>query len=229
VAMLALLLAGCDDAPGRPNPANRPLLPSQVTDFDTLYKNNCAGCHGRDGNLGPAPPLADPLFLAIVPDAELLRVVTEGRSGTQMPAFAQSHGGTLTAAQVKVIVEGLKGKWGVSGRSAESAPPYLLEHTAAGTLAGNSKEGARVFADACAGCHGADGTGGEAAGSIRDPAFLKTVSNQVLRRYVLTGRHDLGMPDYADPEGRPEGFKPLTPRQVTDLVALLVEWKEEAK
>ena len=42
-------------------------------DFALLYATNCAGCHGADGRLGPAPPLNDPLFLAIVPDASLFR------------------------------------------------------------------------------------------------------------------------------------------------------------
>ena len=49
--------------------------PDQVADFDVLYKTHCAGCHGADGKLGPAPPLTDPLFLAIVHDGELLRVI----------------------------------------------------------------------------------------------------------------------------------------------------------
>ena len=38
-----------------------------VMDFATLYATNCAACHGADGKLGPAPPLNDPLFRAIVP------------------------------------------------------------------------------------------------------------------------------------------------------------------
>ena len=85
----ACCVAGCD-LPGKPNPADRPVPPDQVTNFDTLYRQNCAGCHGADGKLGPAPPLNDPLFLAIVPDAELLqRDQRAAVAGTPMPAFAQ--------------------------------------------------------------------------------------------------------------------------------------------
>ena len=83
-AILAVTLAGCD-WPGRPDPKDR-LVPNELkTDFKSLYKENCAACHGKDGNLGPAPPLNDPIFLAIVPDAELLNVITAG-TGYTVPA-----------------------------------------------------------------------------------------------------------------------------------------------
>ena len=51
----------------------------QIEDFGQLYSTHCAGCHGADGKDGPAPPLNDPLFLTIVPDEVLHRVITEGR------------------------------------------------------------------------------------------------------------------------------------------------------
>src|SRR5437660_2043074 len=101
---LSLLLVGCDP-PGQPNPADRPVPEDEVVSFDVLFKTNCAGCHGTDGKLGPAPPLNDPIFLAIVPDEELLMTVTAGRPGTPMPAFARSKGGPLTEAQVKALAE----------------------------------------------------------------------------------------------------------------------------
>src|SRR5262249_16782517 len=106
---LAALASGCD-LPGQPQYADRPLSTDQVADFDTLYKPRCAGCHGADGKLGPAPPHNDPLFLAIVPDAELLRVIREGRRVTPdqkspMPAFAADEGRSLSPAQAKAWAE----------------------------------------------------------------------------------------------------------------------------
>ena len=66
VAVVAsvVLLAGCDWLPGRPQEADRPLRPSEVRDFARLWGENCAGCHGADGELGPAAPLANPTYLA---------------------------------------------------------------------------------------------------------------------------------------------------------------------
>ena len=105
--------------------------------------------------MGPAPPLNDPLFLAMVPDAELLRVITEGRIVTPgqkspMPAFAQDRGGALTGAQVKVLTDGIKERWGPPASPSGSVPAYLGPAAGGG---GNKDEGARVFALACAGCH----------------------------------------------------------------------------
>ena len=41
----------------KPKFADRPVPSDQVTNFDVLYKTHCAGCHGADGKLGPAPPV----------------------------------------------------------------------------------------------------------------------------------------------------------------------------
>jgi mono/diheme cytochrome c family protein len=219
-----LLAAGCTP-PGKPAPPG-PTRPDQVTDFRTLYSVNCAGCHGADGTLGPGPPLNDPLFLRIVPDDELLTVITGGRPGTPMPAFDHAKGGPLTTEQVKIIAGGLKPTWGKPG-GPEGVPGY------APAPGGDAGRGAAVFARACAGCHGDRGQGGGSAdgrpvGAVNDPAFLALCSDQVLRRYVITGRPDLGMPDYAGKAGRPADFKPLDARDVADLAALLASWRKSA-
>jgi cytochrome c oxidase cbb3-type subunit 3 len=212
-------LAGCNDLPGKPDLAKRPVSPHDVVDFDALFQQNCAGCHGRDGKLGPAPPLNDPLFLAIVPDEELERIVRDGRHGTQMPGFSAAAGGTLTDEQTKILATGLKLKWSKSDHSAENLPPYALS-------AGDAQRGAQVFATACANCHGALGEGKSAA-AIHDVAFLSLVSDQALRRLIITGRPDLGMPNYAGREGRDGSFVPLSSAEIDDLVALLASWRTE--
>ncbi len=108
LALLVLTAAGCD-LPGRPKAADRPVAPDQVLGFTALYGQNCAGCHGADGKLGPAPPLNDPLFRAVVPAETVEEVVAAGRPGTLMPAFAREQGGPLTAPQVAVLVNEVKG------------------------------------------------------------------------------------------------------------------------
>jgi cytochrome c oxidase cbb3-type subunit III len=61
-----LLVTGCD-LPGQPKIEDKPIRADEIADFNVLFKNNCSGCHGAEGKLGPAPPLNDPLFLALVP------------------------------------------------------------------------------------------------------------------------------------------------------------------
>ena len=232
LVLLTAAIIGCDP-PGRPNPADRPVPADQVVQFAALYKQNCAGCHGADGKLGPAPPLNDPIFLAIVPDAELLHVITEGRTVTPgqkspMPAFAHDRGGPLTEAQVKVLAEGIKNRWGPPASQSDSLPAYIGKTAAKG---GNKDEGARVFARACAGCHGPEGQGEKDghpldSGAINNQAFLALISDQALRRIIITGRSDLGMPAYDGEDGRPPDFRALTSAEIDDLVALLRYWRQ---
>jgi mono/diheme cytochrome c family protein len=222
---LLVLAPGCD-WPGKPDPAERPVPADQVVDFTTLYEQNCSGCHGADGKLGPAPPLNDALFLTIVPDAELLHVIRQGRRGTPMPAFAKGQGGPLTDEQVKALADGIKPRWGKPrAESPEKVPPYLANGH------GSVERGNEVFMRACAVCHGVQGKGikikDRVTRRVNDPAFLGLISDQALRRFVITGRPDLGMPDYAGKRPEEPHFKPLTAAEVTDLVALLSSWAPE--
>jgi cytochrome c oxidase cbb3-type subunit III len=248
VAIAIALLAGCDPQ-GKPNPDDRPVPPKDVLNFEELFKRNCAGCHGADGDYGPAPPLRDSLFRAGVPERELERVISAGRPGTPMPAFALANGGTLTPQQVQVLVHTIKGvpaatpnqvagtgrandvaavapQWGPPEPMPKAAPAYLRsESNLTRTSAEFEQVRKTVFARACAGCHGADGRGESGAGAINDPSFLALISDQALRRLVITGRPDLGMPDYAKEDGRDPGFRALTSQDVDDLVDLMGYWR----
>jgi mono/diheme cytochrome c family protein len=254
--LLFTSLAGCS-FPGQPDPADRPVRADQVFDFGVLYGQNCAGCHGADGKLGPAPPLNDGLFRQIVPEAELESIITNGRNKTLMPAFARENGGTLTSAQIQVLVREIKGqpyrivtrqesapsvevvseaggtspKWGSPGEPPAGVPSYgKLSHE--GNDNSTATETARIsaFSRACAVCHGDQGQGiaqGDAlVHAINDSAFLSLCSDQVLRRYVITGRADLGMPGYADARPGNLQFQPLSDEEVTSLVALLASWRD---
>src|SRR5471032_2268710 len=86
-------LVGCDKLPtlrGKPTPADVVLEPMKVTDFNVLYGQNCAGCHGADGRGNGALALANPVFLAIADDAALASAISKGVPGSLMPAFALS-------------------------------------------------------------------------------------------------------------------------------------------
>ncbi len=256
VPLLAVVGCGCH-LRGQPDLGYEPVPGDEEGTFYVLYRFHCAGCHGADGKLGPAPPLNDPLFLAIVPNGELVRVIRDGRAVTPgqkslMPAFslpedsalspaqelvwarlrvegdARPHQrGRVTHTQVLVLAQGIKQRWGPPAARAGSLPPYRVP---AGAGAGKKEEGVRTFARACAGCHGKAGEGVESGGQVRrrinDPAFLALISDQALRRYIITGRPDLGMPPYDDMEGRSADFRPLTSGDIDGLVALLASWRQ---
>jgi cytochrome c oxidase cbb3-type subunit 3/ubiquinol-cytochrome c reductase cytochrome c subunit len=140
-----------------------------------------------------------------------------------MPPFAKEKGGPLTDAQVKVLAEGIKPRWGKQlAASADKVPPYLAHRL------GSVEGGKDVFMRACMVCHGELGKGIEKEGQllhrINDPAFLALISDQALRRFAITGRPDLGMPDYATKRPEDSNFKALTATEIDDLVALLSSW-----
>ena len=94
-------------------------------------------------------------------------------------------------------------------------------------MKGDATQGEKVFAAACATCHGEQGEGIDgAAGAVNNPALLSLVSDTLLRRIIITGRPDLEMPDFADATGRAADFKPLTAEDVNNLVALFNHWRE---
>jgi mono/diheme cytochrome c family protein len=266
VTLSLALAAGCA-WPGQPNRDDVPVPADRELRFGVLYGQNCAGCHGADGKLGPAPPLNDPLFRALIPEKELRDVISDGRlvvpgQPSPMPAFARPRG-KLTAPQIQVLLYEIKGipyqtigakteppdkikvvsaasgvseapdssevfrpRWGVLEPLPKAAPPYVgPKDKTSRTSAQYEEIRKKVFVPACAGCHGDHGEGGMDAGRIRDANFLGLISDQALRRYVITGRPDFRMPDYAGKKDRPEDFKPLTPAQVDDLAALLASWR----
>src|SRR5262249_17979161 len=159
----------------------------QVRDFAVLYSQNCAGCHGKDGQGNGAFALANPVYLAIAPEDTLRRGTSLGVPGRLMPAFAKSAGGTLTDEQIDILVREIRSRW---AKPAEligaSPPPYAAEQP------GNARNGARAYATFCAGCHGPDGKGTAKGSSIVDDSFLALVSDQNLRMTIIAGRPDLG-------------------------------------
>ncbi|TWU13483.1 Cbb3-type cytochrome c oxidase subunit CcoP2 [Symmachiella macrocystis] len=213
--------AGCfDSLPGKPTEADRYKRPDTIMDSSTLYKTNCSGCHGADGTMGPAPPLNDPLFLAICSDADIKQIVMHGRDHTPMPAMDHKTSGPLTEKQIDAIVAGIRAEWGKTPpQLSPPFPPYKISDPPGSTQAGK-----KVFSQYCATCHGKDGQG-DTAGALNDAGFLGTISNQALRRIIITGRSDLGMPNYHAISNDSLEGKPLTSQQITDLVALLAEWR----
>src|SRR5262249_51913462 len=150
----------------------------QVLSFSVLYGQNCAGCHGAGGKLGPAPPLNDGLFRAVVSTADLESIITDGRHKTLMPGFAKQKGGSLTPTQIQILVHEIKGvpykivptqederasarvvadasgiapAWGTVTEAPAGAPALIAADE---SYSGSAAQGAKVFARACAVCHG---------------------------------------------------------------------------
>jgi cytochrome c oxidase cbb3-type subunit 3 len=212
VALVVMFLSGCASPHGQPRAGSETLAPSDVLDFGILYAENCAGCHGVNGQGGAAIALADPVYLAVVDDTAMREVVAKGVPGTAMPAFAQSSGGMLTDKQIDVITSQMRSRWSRRGiLDAANPPSYKAKST------GNNSRGALAYKTYCESCHGADGRGSAKGSSITDDSFLALVSDQGLRTLVIVGRPELGAPDW---RGDIPG-KPMSDQEITDVVAWL--------
>jgi cytochrome c oxidase cbb3-type subunit III len=210
VVVSMIVLSACSSPPGRPGKSSEIIAPSAITDFHTLYTENCAACHGSEGRGGAAIALADPVYLAIADDASIRKVVANGVKGTSMPAFAESAGGMLTNKQVDVLITEMRSRWSRPGILNGTNPPSYSAKSA-----GDVQRGQAAYGTYCASCHGAQGQGGRKGSAITNDSFLALVSDQELRTIVITGRPELGAPDW---RGNVPG-KPMSDEEITDVVA----------
>ena len=208
LACAAAFACGCGHAPGYPpNPIARP---GDANDFATLYKKNCAACHGANGQNGPAMDLANPEYQALVDDASLRKWISGGMPGTQMMAFAQSEGGMLTSEQVETLIAGMRQEWSSPNALGGSTPPAYAQ-----TQSGDAQRGALTYKARCAGCHA------ETREQLTSPAYLTLVSDQVLRTIAIAGRPDIGQPDWRHDSPGGKETSPLSSQDVDDLVRYL--------
>jgi len=207
-----VLLSACSTPNGQPQKGSEPVAPNQVVDFGTLYAQNCAACHGSEGRGGASIALANPVYLAIVDEKAVHNVVGNGVRGTSMPAFAPSAGGLLTDEQINVITNGIFSRWGRKGILDGTNPPSYAAKTT-----GDAARGEIAFGTYCASCHGSEGHGGSKASAVSNDSFLALVSDQGLRTLAITGRPELGAPDW---RGNVPG-RPMSDQEITDVVAWL--------
>ena len=118
-------------------------LPTSAADRAAGAKHfavHCAFCHGGRGEGGKGPTLALPTLPRATDDAALVRIITTGLPGTEMPASRLSTG---EIAQVAAFV-----------RSLGELPPEPVR--------GDPARGAQLYATkgACATCHTIHGRGG---------------------------------------------------------------------
>jgi cytochrome c oxidase cbb3-type subunit III len=167
---------------------------------------------------GAAIALANPVYLAIADEESMRRSITNGVSGTAMPAFAESAGGLLTDKQIDVIVQGIRSRWSRPGiLDRVNAPSYIAK------TAGDPQRGEAAYKTYCESCHGLDGGGGPKGSAITNDSFLALMSDQALRTIVIAGRPELGAPDW---RGNVAG-KPMSDREVTDVVAWLASQRAQ--
>ena len=137
-----------------------------------LFANNCAVCHGSAGrgSLG-FPNLTDDDWLYGGEPENILATLRNGRNGN-MPAMGFMP--NMTPAQVDQVVN------------------YVLSFSNRAEDEAAAKQGEEVFAQACAGCHGANGKGNQGMGApnLTDDVWLYGSTYEWIKETVMHGRQN---------------------------------------
>ena len=215
--------------PARVQSAGQDILHVQLDDAMSLYAENCAVCHGLQGEgIGSIPPLDNPALRTMTAD-DLFKTISRGRFNTAMPAWSQSDGGPLSDYQVNEMVQLVQfGDWNATKDRVVNlglAPlvPFTTEpDPALFEQIGSLPDGAilqtaiKIFAAECVSCHGADGLGTKIAPALNDPLIREKTAEE-LNRTVTLGRAGTLMAGWNNV---------LAPEEISAMVTLIQRWNE---
>lgn len=187
--MVALLAVGAADAHDTGDPGNG----------GRLFVENCAVCHGVDGQGRVGANLTD--FPGISITDALFDTIRNGIPGTRMPAWGQENGGPLTendiedlAAYILVAFSGTE--------PLAPLPTYQPELvTPAPGIPGDPGVGSVVYQSNCTVCHGAQGQGG--IGGKLAKSWPGNEPVNYIRQVVGDGVQGSTMPGWLQAQGGP--------------------------
>jgi putative heme-binding domain-containing protein len=244
---LAVLVFGLSTSVSRAQAPATPNVgpPGPPPNGEQLYMDNCAECHGPEGDVVPDVDLGHGRFRRATTDPELVGIVLRGIPNTAMPPS------NFSEREASAIVRFLRAK---ARRAAATA--------------GAAANGQAIFAGKgnCASCHRVNGTGSRLGpdlseiGRLRhstdieraivEPDALIVPSNRFLRLVTRDGqtitgrmlnqdafsvqlldskeqlrsllRADLGEFTFIDTSPMPSYREKLSPQEISDLVSYLV-------
>jgi cytochrome c oxidase cbb3-type subunit 3 len=181
-----------------------------------LFAENCAVCHGENGQGRVGATLAKN-WPSIRPDLTVRSIIENGISGSVMPAWGQANGGPLTNEEIDALVEYIL-SWQTSGPpqftprpSATPRPPI----SPVPNVEGEPNQGAILFDQNCAVCHGANAQGRVGANLSKSwPGIRPDLS---IKNTIQNGVSGSVMPAWAQANGGP-----LSDAEINDLVAFIL-------
>jgi cbb3-type cytochrome c oxidase subunit III len=188
-----------------------------ATDGATLYGTYCAACHGTKGEgmrypgLAPFPAIANPDFLRLVSDDFLREQIKRGRPGRRMPAWGELEGG-LRNEEIVRVASHVRDLGGVPFEG-DSKPRRWIQ--------GDAPEGQRLFASACARCHGEHGEGKEGP-ALNNRVLLDLATDTYLFKTIRNGRAGTSMAGFGASSTVQEA---LTDAEISSIIAFLHTWE----
>jgi mono/diheme cytochrome c family protein len=196
--------------------------PAQIEQGARLYAENCAVCHGADGQGRVGAVLAKD-WPSIRPDLRVRATIANGIDGTVMPAWLQAGGGPLSDADIDALTAYIL-TWESGGTRLivpppTSAPRPLL--TAIPEVQGDPNNGAALFDQNCAVCHGADGRGRVGAQLAKNWSSIRP--DLGIKATIERGVEGAVMPAWSQTNGGP-----LTDTEINDLTAFILTLPQAA-
>ena len=194
-----------------------------------LYAENCAVCHGAAGEgIGDTPPLNSEA-VQMMSEKDLAKVISRGRDNTIMAAWAAEEGGIFSNSQISDFVIFIQQtNWDyVGARVAELGlmPPEVIEMEVSDEMLSSLASieggemltaGLEIYADKCAACHGANGSGSTIAPAI-DSADLRATPKDEIIALVNNGVNGTLMASWQNI---------LSPEEINATVDLIYRWQD---
>jgi len=181
-----------------------------------LYAENCAVCHGPEGQGRVGATLAKD-WPSIRPDLTVKTIITNGVPGSPMPAWSQANGGPLSEAEIEALVQYIL-SWQTGGApKITPRPPATLRPpiTPLPNVAGDPNRGGVLFDQNCAVCHGPNGEGRIGATLAKAwPAIRPDLS---VKATIANGISGSQMPAWSQANGGP-----LSEAEINDLVTFIL-------
>lgn len=186
-----------------------------------LYAENCAVCHGPEGQGRVGATLAKD-WPSIRPDLTVKTIITNGVPGSRMPAWSQANGGPFSDAEIEALTQYIL-SWQTGGApqitpraTATLRPPI----TPLPNVAGDPNRGGVLFDENCAVCHGPEGQG--RAGATLAKSWAGVRPDLSMRASIANGIQGSQMPAWSQANGGP-----LNEQEIDDLVTFIIALGEQ--
>lgn len=184
-----------------------------------LYAENCAVCHGDNGEGRVGANLSKD-WPSIRPDLRVKSVIETGVPGSPMPAWSQEEGGPLTDAEIEALTVYIL-SWetgGIPPVSSMATPTPRPPITPVPEVEGDPNRGAVLYGENCAVCHGPNGEGRVGAVLAKDWPSIRP--DLRVKGVIEAGVPGSPMPAWSQQQGGP-----LTDAEINDIVAFILSWQ----
>ncbi|MCB9010076.1 MAG: c-type cytochrome, partial [Ardenticatenaceae bacterium] len=202
-----------------------------VTEASIIYVENCAVCHGIEGEgIGATPALNVPALQTAAYE-DLFKVIARGRYGTAMTGWHEDEGGLYNDYQIQQLVALIRyADWTQIGELAASQglipptlpipsvdPEMVAQIEAMSAEAGSEwAAGFQLYASNCTVCHGIEGEGSD-LGLPLNTADIQSRDADELIRIISEGVSGTAMVPWRNA---------LTLEEIESIVGFLQHWDE---